>query len=418
MENSSIHLYNFLKVLRISFQSLNRRKLRSVLSILGIICGVAAVLSMISIGEGTKKTVLQQIEQLGIHNIYVKSLDLTDTQQRIVQEYLSEGLSVSDKDRLKIGCPMIGDIACLKEVTASVLGIQQPYTPNILSVTENYHEMVNIHIQDGRFLSQLDIQHQHLVCVIGSGVAEKIGNSSRVGNDIRIENHFFKIVGIISRLAESGVKSAVPNRNYNETVFIPLGTEKLITTHQKPIRNELSELIIHVADTKLIGSAEKIIERILEITHHSVKDYQIIVPLELLEQTKHVQKTLTLFLSAIATIALLVGGIGVMNMMLVTVSERTKEIGIRRAVGATQTDIMFQFLTESVVLTGLGGFSGMIVGWAIIVLLNHYSELMPKMTWTAFLLPFGMSIVVGLIFGLYPAYKASQMDPITALRYE
>ncbi len=411
-----------LKIIIIAIRSLLQHKLRAVLSILGVICGVMAVLAMVSIGEGAKRESLSQIEQLGTKNIYLKGISLTEIQQRTAREKLSQGLSVHDKYRIIKGCPTVKDVTCLKELTASMIGMIKDLSPQIVACSSNYLDIHNLFLSQGRFISDMDIEQRNLVCVLGDSVSESLGPNGKPGSTIRIEEQLVTVVGVLKRYQAKAAKtSAVSIRNYNDMVFIPLGTEGVFNQvwyfASKP-EDQLTEIVIQARRTEQVLETARMVERIMEITHGGATDYQMVIPLELLHQSQETQRTFNIVLGSIALISLLVGGIGIMNIMLATVSERTKEIGIRRAVGATREHIVIQFLIESVILTFSGGLFGISIGIGGVWLITAFAGWRTAITLWAIVLPLGMSIFVGIFFGLYPAYQAAKMDPIFALHHE
>lgn len=416
-------MYKYLKIYQSSFRSLLRHKLRSGLSMLGIVCGVMAVFTIISVGEGARQKIIRQIEQLGIRNIYIRATALTDEQKRTAAEKQSPGLSMSDRDRITSGCAYVSDIACLKEVSASVPGMKKNMLPQILSVSSAYANMLNLFVSQGRFIADQDIEMRNPVCVVGAGVAENAEEKGRMGSYIRIENHLFRVVGILERSDRKTEESTVISvRNYNGIIFIPLGTEGVLSRSVPgkigQENHELSEIIVSVRKTGEVTQAGHMLKRIMALSHKHVADYQIVIPRELLRQAGKTRRMLNIFLAVIAGISLLVGGIGIMNIMLATVSERVGEIGVRRAVGATQWDIVIQFLSESVILTFFGGLFGIVSGVMAVHLLSRLGAWDTVISAPAFILPLLMSLLVGIFFGLYPAYRAARTDPITALRHE
>ncbi len=411
------------KIVRMAVFSLWQHKLRSFLSVMGIVCGVMAVLSMISIGEGAKQEVVQQIEQLGTRNIYVKSIQMTADQYQKAQEHLSSGLSIRDVDRIIAGVRDVHQVAALKEVRGTVADIPTTIAPSIVAVSANFASVQNLMPSVGRFISPLDIVQKNMVCVLGNDIANQMGAKGKPGYDIRIDNHLFRIVGILNRLNQPSAKvKTIAIRNYNQMVFIPLGTETGFSgpAHRTQYRFEtnLSEAIIQVTRWEKVLKAAKAIDRVIQVNHNHVKDYQMIVPRELLRQAQATQRTFNIVLGAIAGVSLLVGGIGIMNIMLATVTERIREIGIRRAVGANQTDIVFQFLVEAVILTFSGGLIGIVVGLGAVFTITQLSGWYTSITTWSIVVPLVMSILVGIFFGLYPAVQAARMDPVTALRHE
>lgn len=396
-----------------------QHKLRSALSILGIICGVAAVFAMISVGEGAGQDAIRQIEQLGITNIYLKALPLTEDQKIKAGEKLSRGLNLKDKDRIRSGCPYIKDIACLKEVKASVFGMPKDISPQIVAVSSNYPDLMNLFVSEGRFIADQDMAEKNMICVLGRSIA---GNSA-LNTYVRIENHLFKIVGRLNRFdRKSGQTAVISVKNYNEMIFIPLGTEQALQqSEEKMMRqtlSELSEMVVQVNNAGQVLRAGEIVKRIVSVSHRQAGDYQMVIPGELLRQAQKTRRTFNMVIGSVGGISLLIGGIGIMNIMLATVSERTKEIGIRRAVGARQRDIVIQFLTEAVMLTASGGILGIAAGLAAVRVISVYTGWSMAVSFSALAFPLLMSVSVGIFFGLYPAHQAAKTDPIRALRHE
>jgi len=418
MGKLEIRFHKILKMVKISFRSLLQHKLRACLSIFGIICGVMAFLTMISVGEGARRKIINQIEQLGTKNIYVRAVALTDEQKLRADEHLSKGLSVYDADRIRSGCRYIRDVGYLKEVKQSLR--DSGISPQIVAISSNYAELLNLSLSQGRFIREADIRYKNLTCVAGDDVAKSLGAKGKLGSYIRIEDYLFKIVGILNRsdkeIKQSSVMSA---RNHNQMIFIPAGTQQPeAQTVQKKVEAELTEIVAQIINTEVVIRAGSIIARILEVSHKNIDDYQIVIPQELLRQAEKTQRTFNITLGAIAGISLIVGGIGIMNIMLATVTERTKEIGIRRAIGATRQDIVIQFLTESVILTFTGGIAGIGIGAVAVRIVSAFAGWDTAVTFFAIAVPLLMSVLVGIFFGLYPAFRAAKLDPVAAFRHE
>lgn len=393
-----------------TYRSLLIHRLRTLLSTLGILCGVAAVIAMLSIGEGAKQETLEQIGQLGMNTILIRTAALPDGQNR-------EGLTWKDVDALSQNIPSLLHYAPLKVVEALVTGPKGAMAPELLAVTRSFGDIKGIQIAEGRFICSLDNQGKGRVCVLGYEVAKSLGKEGHVGNSIRIDKSPFEIVGVLHPTHwKPGKNGAMTARNLDQAVLIPLGSENATLRGGQAAHGGLSEIILQMGDTGQMGMAVPLAKKILAKLHTNEDDYQLIIPQELLHQAARTQRTFNLVLGSIAAISLLVGGIGIMNIMLATVSERTREIGIRRAVGANQGHILRQFLLETVLLTLTGALGGVALGIFASLSINYFAGWTTIVTLWSILLSLIMSSVVGLCSGLYPAYQAALMDPVKALR--
>lgn len=407
-----------LLLIAVAWKSLFVHKLRSFLSVLGVVCGVMAVMSMISTGEGAKEEVLQQIEGMGLTNIYINKLDLTKEQQAQAREKRSYGLSWGDVDRLRNGGLHIREVAALREVTATPLGTKKAILPKVMLCTANFDQVMGLTVAEGRFLHARDVANNATVCVLGAGVAKGLGREGEVGKYLRLGGSLYRVVGVLAEQAVgTSERVKISRENLNETLFLPFSVNDSGTMPAgSGVRSSLSRIIIEIDSRDNVYSAARLIDRIMDLAHNSVKDYQLVIPLELLQQSLRTQRIFNIVLAVIGGISLLVGGIGIMNIMLATVSERRREIGIRRAVGATRNDIVIQFLTESVLLTVSGGVLGVLTGFAFVLAMEAFTGWSIKITIGSMLIPFLLAVATGIFFGLYPAIQAARLDPIKALR--
>ncbi len=402
-----------------SLRTLMMHRLRTLLSTLGVLFGVVAVIAMLSIGEGAKQETLEQIEQLGMNSIILRQIDLTEEQKQVAREKRSQGLQIEDGEAIIRAFPKIRKIAPVKIVEGMVIGAPAEIVPEVLAVNPDYSEIKGTSLQEGRNISPLDLDRKQHVCVLGSSIAGALGKQGHAGQTIRIEHLQFKVIGVLApKRWTAGKSNALASRNLNNCIFIPLGCEAGFPQRTFRKNDTLSELIVQLDHSSHIQKGSQAARRVMEQTHHGVEDYQIIVPLELLQQANRTQQTFNLVLGSIAAISLLVGGIGIMNIMLATVSERTREIGIRRAVGANKGHILAQFLFETLLLTLSGAILGIVIGiffsWGISAIAGWQTIVRP---WSI-LLSLAMAGGVGLFSGLYPAIKAASMNPITALRHD
>jgi len=406
------------KILRDAWRALFRHRLRSFLSSLGIVFAVVAVVAMLAIAEGAKQEILDQIERLGTNSVIVRSLQLTVAQEAAARRRLSHGLVLSDANAFKKSIHTISTVAPVKEVKASLpISIaQDPF--EILAITESYQVAKNLTVRQGRFLCNTDVVQKNLVCVLGEEVSKLLGDSGHLGGTLRLEERTYRIVGILQKRQWKHSKSpALAVRNYNRVIFIPIGTE--VMDINGPTRfGEISEIWLRVARNGNVHACAEAVRRILNRKHGGVEDFQIIVPQELLIQAQKTQRIFNIILGCIAGISLLVGGIGIMNTMLASVAERTREIGIRRAIGAGQKHIVVQFLCEAIVLTTTGGCVGIILGAGSALIISKVAGWETVLTVWSVVVSIVMAGGVGLVSGLYPAVKAARLEPVRALRHE
>lgn len=409
----------FLVFYRIAYRSLIIHKFRSFLSVLGIVCGVMAVMAMISTGEGAKQEVLGRIEKMGLTNIYIKKVSLSDEVRKQVEEKKSYGLSLYDVEQLKHLTPAILQVGAVQKALLTPVGTGIDLTPGIMRCTGNYDRLLGLKTKEGRFINEQDSYNNNQVCVIGSSLARRMGREGRVGSLIRMNDSLFKIVGVLTDYdSDMSDTTKVNIENFNDIIFLPLNIHDNRTRYGATVAQYsiLSTIVVEVDNRKNVESVAKLINRTLELSHNRVLDYNIIVPLELLAQSLAAQRIFNLVLAVTGGVSLLVGGIGIMNIMLATVTERKKEIGIRRAVGATKRDIACQFLAEAVLLTMSGGLIGLVGGGICISIIEIWAGWPIKVTVWAMILPFILACGTGIFFGLYPAVRAAKMDPILALR--
>lgn len=405
---------------RQGMRSLALHRMRTLLSTLGVLFGVVAVISMLSIGEGAKMETLAQIEHLGMNSVTIRQNAMGEEQLQNVRERKSYGLSTKDGEVLKRNVPFTESLAMLKIVEAPIQAVFAGVSPEILAVTPTYEKVKGLEIAEGRFLCDFDVQKKNRVCALGSDVASSLGKYGHAGQILRIDHVEFLIVGVLkTKQWKAGKTNALTSRNLNKSLFIPLGVEMTLPQAKKSIKQEaLSEITMQIAHSSKMSQSVSVIKRIMQTAHGNVEDYQIVVPQELLEQAYRTQYTFNLVLGSIAAISLLVGGIGIMNIMLATVSERTREIGIRRAVGANKRHIAYQFLAETMLLTLIGAILGVIIGIGFSLMIGYLAGWTTVVTWWSIVLSLGMACLVGCVSGLYPAIKAAMMNPITALRHD
>ncbi len=405
--------------LRIGLKSIWVHKLRSFLTTLGVIFGVAAVISMLSIGEGAKRSAIEQIKLLGTNNIRVNQIKLTGEKAEEAEKKLARGLTYHDGQLIRSNLPHVKGVTPLRFVEIEVMLGNKESTGRVVGTDESYENVTNFHPQEGRFLSPLDVQEAKRVCVIGSEVRQELfGYRNPIGRRIKIGDTWFLVVGVMeSKTIKEGKASVIKLRNINKDIYIPITTAlKRFADDDRP--DAIEEIAIQVASETQVLTTSEIVKRLLERTHEGVQDYEIIIPAELLVQSQKTQRVFNIVMGSIAAISLLVGGIGIMNIMLASVTERTKEIGTRRALGATEHDILGQFLNETVLVSVTGGVIGIILGFILAKGINLFAGWETVISPFSVVISFGISALVGIVFGIYPARKAAKMDPIAALRFE
>jgi putative ABC transport system permease protein len=419
--------------LKLGMKSLMLHKLRSGLTVLGIVFGVAAVISMLAVGEGSSREQQQQLQALGAVNLIVKSVKPSEESQastggRPGRMILNYGLKYEDYDRILATVPTIRKALPIREIKKEIRYLNRAVEGRVVGTTHLYDEFNHLDVERGRFLTEADNEHYENYAVLGYDVAQKLfPYEDPVGQSVKLGSDYYVVVGTTRKRGTSiAVGGASVGQDYNKDVYIPLNTcrlrfgERIIDNRAGTMSAEetqLTQITIQVGETSEVRPTAPIIEAAV-LPWHPKKDVELIVPLELIEQAERTARQWSFVLGTIASISLLVGGIGIMNIMLATVTERTREIGIRRALGAKQKDITLQFLIESVVLSGVGGLLGVCLGVTIPFAIVYFAKMKAFVTPTSVGLAFGISVGVGVLFGLYPANRAAKMDPIEALRHE
>jgi putative ABC transport system permease protein len=416
--------------LRLGLKSIGVHRLRSALTTMGIVLGVASVIVMLAVGEAARYKAIQQIKDLGAINIIVRSVKpVEEGNQGQQQRQHSYGLTYRDQDRIQSTIPTVVSVTPIREFRKEIRYLDHRLEGRVVSVHANYLEMNGLTVSRGRFITPLDNERLANVAVLAAETAEKLFPvNDPMGKSVSIgESHYYTVIGVTDHRASSaGIGSSLSAQDYNRDVYIPFATDRVrfgeVLSHRTATsfereKLEISQITVAVDKMENVKKTAAIIQGVLE-QYHSQKDTAITVPLDLLEKAEEAQRIFTLVLSAIASISLLVGGIGIMNIMLATVTERTKEIGIRRALGAKRRDIALQFIMETIVLASTGGLLGVALGMGLSLSVTYFFALPTIIRPWSPLLAFAVSVAVGLIFGTYPARRAAYMDPIEALRHE
>ncbi|MCI0387675.1 MAG: ABC transporter permease [Acidobacteria bacterium] len=402
-----------------SLDNLAKRKLRALLTMLGIIFGVGAVISMLSIGAGAEDQALQVIRHMGLRNILIEGKEYTVEDLRKVREK-SLGLSRRDLQALLAVTPNVARGAGRKTVKAyQVFSEQGKVESRVVAVDAAYLRLKNLTLLDGAFFDGRDEETYAQVCVLGAAAKQGLfGFESTVGKQLKINNVWFAVTGVIADQSLGKDEfEGVRIQNTNNDIFIPL-TTALKKIEFKPMESELDGIVLEVADERRTQATAMVVSQMLDKLHNGEADYSLVIPEQLLRQSQQTQRIFNIVMGCIAGISLLVGGIGIMNIMLANVLERTKEIGVRRAIGARRADIRLQFLIEAVTISALGGLLGVALGFAIARLVVYFAGWSTIITPWSVALAVGVSTAVGILFGSYPAVQASRLSPIEALRYE
>lgn len=427
---------------RVSFEALGTHKLRTFLTMLGVIIGVAAVVSMLSIGEGAKQEALEQISILGINNIIVNAkVPATDEHSNISLQR-SQGLSLADAENIAQFSDLVANVVPQRyEPISAVSYFGQSAPVRVVATTPNYMISSSVEVEYGRFISDRDMTDFSQVCVLGAKAKRGLfAFDNPVGKSVRIGELDFTVIGVMSdKYIGRGKVEGLELKNLNEDVYIPLTTaqKKLPREVQQSFGGaviiingsfsgdekeyntpELDQLTITVPDLAFVPAVSRLVERLLQRRHNGVNDFEIVVPESLLRQSQKTQQIFNIVMGAIAGLSLLVGGIGIMNIMLASVLERTREIGVRRAVGAKRLDIMRQFLIEAVTICMIGCSIGILLGLVISKGISFYAGWPTIVSIFSIVLAVTVSTAVGIIFGMLPARKAAQLDVIESLRYE
>jgi len=402
--------------------NLRAQKTRTLLTALGIVFGVGSVIGMLAIGSGAKEESLRFIEQLGVRNI------LIDTRQALSQEELqqrrrsSPGLSARDVRILRTNVEAIETLSDRRSIHPQrVLPKPSRDVPELYGVRPSYRIIHSLRLAEGKFFDEADDDRSATVCVLGeTAKVNLLGYDPAVGKYIKVNDTWLEVVGVLQEQIMAGSQSSGgAMQDINNIIYIPLNAMQYRFWDQSAnLRDELDGIELRLKTGADSIEVAKVVTAVLNSTHHNTQDFTVTIPAALLAQQQRTQTIFTYVMVAIAAISLLVGGIGIMNIVLATVMERTREIGVRRATGARRFDILRQFLTESVLISVAGGVLGIAFGFFLAWLIARTAEWKTIVTTASVVIAFGVSVLVGVVFGIYPAMKASEISPIEALRYE
>jgi len=431
----------------IAFDAVMSNKLRSLLTALGIIFGVAAVISMMAIGSGAQEEILEQIKLVGVNNIVITPVieqeeeELSETAGASnIKKNFSSGLTLLDTKSIARLVPGLKKISSEIVLETHIIKNGRRRSAKLVGVNNNYFDVSNFSFQEGLRFSNLHLELGVAVCIIGKGVQSKFfSQENPLGKRIKVGKHWLKIIGVLEKRYIS--KKSISNlgiRDYNMDVYAPLNTvllryknralvtEAMINRNrrndddEKVAKNyhQLDRVVIQVNETEKLNGVAEVISKILKRRHYNIVDFEITIPELLLKQQQRTKSIFSFVLGAIGGISLLVGGIGIMNIMLASVLERIKEIGLRLSLGAKKKDIIFQFLFEAVMISVSGGLVGIILGILLALGVSYIADIPAIVSFFSIVIAFGVAAAVGMIFGITPAKRAASQDPIVSLRHE
>jgi len=427
--------------LYLAIEGIIANKLRAFLTALGIIFGVAAVVAMLAIGFGAQQSIMEQMKLIGANTIFITSLTEEDTEGEESSnsgnndKEWSPGLTMNDLEAIKYIAPTIelsgGEIELKELIIAN--GKQGKST--VLGIEPSFFELNSLELGSGKNFTKEHLTNGTAVCIVGKSIQAKyFQGEDATGKKLKVGNNWLTVIGVIKRrIANQENLEKLGLKDYNSHVYIPIQTALIRFNDRARVESkdisrrfqnfngshnyhQLDRIVLQIDKTKNLQGTAEIVGRYLNRKHQSIKDYEIKIPELLIQQQQKTQKTFNMVLAAIAGISLLVGGIGIMNIMLATVLERVKEIGLRRAIGAHKKDITLQFLFEALFICFIGGIIGVILGILSARIIANSADIPTVISWWSILLSFGVAFIVGLVFGLLPAKRAAEYDPIVALR--
>ncbi len=440
---------------QLAYEAIFYNRFRSMLTALGIIFGVAAVIAMLAIGNGAKQEILDQIKLVGVNNIVIKPVTEKqegktgdDEQGKKEKKKYSPGLTLKDVESIEEVLPGISNISPEIEMETQFVRNGMSKSGKLVGVLPAYFEVTGFVLSEGEMFNKHNLDYGDQVCIIGNSVRMKFFNAENaIGKYIKCGNNWLKVIGVMQQksISESNIKN-LGIRDYNADIYTPLQTVLIRYKNRSKVTeadikgaggafvmiiegdesssdkddnlNQLDRIVVQVDNAEHMLSSSEVISKMLLRRHYNVTDFEISVPELLLKQQQRTKDIFNIVLGVIAGISLLVGGIGIMNIMLASVLERIKEIGIRLSMGATKTDIVQQFLFEAILISVSGGVIGIVLGITLSVIISQVADIKTIVSLWSVVLSFGVAGITGLVFGITPAKRAAQLDPIQSLRYE
>jgi len=391
--------------------------LRTLLTLLGMVFGVGSVVAMVSIGEGAQERILSTIEAMGAANAHIKAVPVPeDKRSEVIND--SAGLSLADVDAIERGIPQIQGVGWRRVVPVGATTLKAPLsTTTVLAVSSALSQLHGLEIARGRALLPLDHQRGRRVAILGHKTALAAFPKGAIGQQFRLDYTWFEVVGVMAPRATTGGDLPIDPAIYDRAVVVPY-TTAIEELEPPPAYGALDLITVGTAGTAATLTIKRALGPLFRQLHRGVEDYELIAPEEILRQRQSARGVLNIVLVCIAAISLLVGGIGVMNIMLANIMERIGEIGLRRAVGARRSDIRNQFLVEAVIICVVGGLLGILLGYTISFSVSFFVDLPIAFAWVSMVLAFGLSTLIGVLFGYVPAVRAANINPIEALHSE
>ncbi len=444
--------------LRIAVVAVGHNKLRAGLTSLGILFGVASVIAMLAIGKGAEQEILEQMRLLGSNNIIITPMieqkegsTKEEKDEKSIKKF-SPGLTYADAEAIRTVVPNVETTSGEIVINTMVTREGHRRSGKLVGVDTTYFRLNNLELGAGAWFSETQVQYGRPVAIIGRGVRSRFFTTEdAIGKPLKVGQTWVTVVGVLSdRAVSSETSQRLGIRDANMDVYVPINTmltrfrnrakvtERDIELASRPVvvttadtpaededtrlekanRNQVDKIIVRVGDSRYVPQVADVVRRMLTRRHNSMIDFEITVPELLLKQEQRTKTIFNVVLGAIASISLIVGGIGIMNIMLASVLERIKEIGVRRALGATQKDILFQFLSEAVLISVAGGLAGIMVGGGLSFGIEQFAGIKTIVSYISVFVAFGVSFTVGVMFGIVPAYRAARQDPVVCLRYE
>ena len=449
-----------LYILAIALEAVFANKFRSMLTALGIIFGVAAVIAMLAIGNGAQKEILDQMKLVGVNNIIIMPKSQSkmeeaakdDEKGKQAADKFSPGLSLMDARSIQEVIPSVAKVSPEVVYESPLISEGVSTYGKVSGVTPDFFDVFNLSLETGDMFNEEQLRFGKAVCIVGAGLKAKLfPQSSPIGKFVKCGNVWLQVIGVLeNRAVSASLSENMGISDYNNQIYAPIQTillryrdRSVVTTamirggststvsfgggmmsfsssseSDEDASNQIDKIVVQVKETSLINQTSEVIQRMLTRRHAGVEDFEIKVPELLLKQEQRTKDIFNIVLGAIASISLIVGGIGIMNIMLASVMERTKEIGIRMATGATRKDVIFQFLSEATMISISGGIIGIFLGLALARIITELTGILTIVSIASIVISFGVSATVGIIFGYMPAKKAAMQDPVASLRYE